>query len=117
MNKEQMKNLLIRDKAFLRFLYEGPNSLKNKRILNSASDAQLNTLIKYLHFVTTGQIKIKKENFEILEQNNKLKQIKRVEKKFQLSKMLQADRNFKLKFLNQLSNCFGAILYILFNEL
>ncbi len=112
-----MKNLLIKDKAFLRSLYDGPNPLKNKRILNSANDSQLNTLIRYLHFVTTGQIKIKRENFEIVERNKKLKLIKqKVEKKFQLNKLLQSDRTLKIQFLNRLCNIFGAILYILFNE-
>jgi hypothetical protein len=101
----------------LRSLYDGPNPLKNKRILNAANDSQLNTLIRYLHFVTTGQIKIKKENFDILQQNKKLQLIKqKVEKKFQLNRLLQSDRAHKLQFLNRLSNIYGAILYILFNE-
>jgi hypothetical protein len=32
-NREGMKNLLIRDKGFLRELFEGPNPLKNNRVL------------------------------------------------------------------------------------
>ena len=32
MNKDTMKSYLIRDKAFLRELYEGENRLKNNRI-------------------------------------------------------------------------------------
>ena len=88
MNKEQMKSLLIKDKSFLRSLYDGPNPLKNKKVLNSANDSQLNTLIRYLHFVTSGQIKIKKENFEKIVADNKLKLIKiKVEKKNHLYKL------------------------------
>jgi hypothetical protein len=43
MNKEQMKTLLIKDKEFLRTLYDGTNPLKNRRLLNIANDSQLNT--------------------------------------------------------------------------
>jgi hypothetical protein len=84
-NREQMKSLLIRDKSFLRELYEGPNHLKNNRVLKGANDSQLNTLLKFLYFLANGEIKMKKENFEIIEKANKLKLIKsRVEKKSNL---------------------------------
>jgi hypothetical protein len=71
-----MKILLIRDKSFLKSLYEGSNPLKNKRLLNSSNDRQLDTILKYLHFVSNGHIKIKKENFEIINSENRLKLIK-----------------------------------------
>jgi hypothetical protein len=108
---------LIKDKEFLRTLYDGTNPLKNRRLLNIANDSQLNTLIRYLHFVSTGQIKIKKENFEKLENENKLKIIKKLEKKSHLTKLLQNDRKAKLNFLNKLCTIFGPLLYILFNEM
>jgi hypothetical protein len=117
MNKETMKSLLIRDKLFLRELYEGPNPLKNIRILRGANDTQLDTLLKFLHFLANGEIKIKKENFEIIEREKKLKLIKaKVERKQNLNKLLKSDRSDKLKFLNKLSNVYGALLYTLFNE-
>jgi hypothetical protein len=117
MNKEQMKSLLIKDKIFLKSLYDGANPLKNRRLLNISNDLQLNTVLKYLHFVSTRQIKIKKENFEKIEKGNKLKLIKKLDKKSQLAKLLQSDRKSKLNFLNKLCNVFDALLYILFNEI
>ena len=63
MNKEQLKSYLIRDKGFLKQLYEGPNPLKNKKVLTCADDSELNTLIKYLHYLSNGEIKMKKECF------------------------------------------------------
>jgi hypothetical protein len=54
MNKERMKSLLIRDKEFLRELYQNPNYLKKKKILNAANDSQLNTLIWFLHYLSTS---------------------------------------------------------------
>ena len=82
MNKETLKNYLIRDKGFLRELYEGDNKLKNNKTLNAASDVKLNTLVRFLHFLSNGEIKIKKENFEILQNNKKINFLKKnVEKK------------------------------------
>ena len=57
MNQDQTKALLIRDKEFLKQLYDSDNSAKSKRILYFASDSQLNTLTKFLHLTSTGEIK------------------------------------------------------------
>ena len=117
MNKEVMKNYLIRDKAFLRELYEGESVVKNNRILNFASDTKLNTLLRLLHFISNGEIQIKRVNFEIIQNNKKLSIIKKaVEKKAALKRLLNTDREAKLKFLKKLSSVFLALLYCLFNE-
>lgn len=73
MNQDQLKLLLTRDKVFLKRLYNGPNFMKNKLILSAAEDSELNTLIKYLHFVANGKITITKSNFEALQKAKKLK--------------------------------------------
>ncbi len=117
MNKETVKNYLIRDKGFLRELYEGPDKAKNNKILNFASDVKLNTLIRFLHLLSNGEIKIKKENFEILQSHKKLTFIKRhVEKKAAVSRLLKSERAEKLKFLKKLSALYSFLLYCLFNE-
>jgi bisphosphoglycerate-dependent phosphoglycerate mutase len=115
-SNEHMKNLLLRDKAFLKSLYEGPNPLKNKRVLISANDSQLNTLLKYLNSVCNGQIKIKKENFELISNAKKISSLKAIDSKKKLSEMLKSDRVLKLTFLKKFSNVYGPLLYILFNE-
>lgn len=117
MNKEVFKTYLIRDKAFLRELYEGPSRVSNNRILTFASDTKLNTLIRFLHFLSNGEIKMKRDNFEIVQANRKLTFLKRnVEKKAALSRLLKSERVDKLKFLKQLSSIYSALLYCLFNE-
>ena len=117
MHKEVFKRYLIRDKAFLRELYEGPSRISNNRILIYASDNKLNTLIRFLHFLSNGEIKMKRDNFEIIQANRKLGFLKRnVEKKAALSRMLKSERENKLKFLKQFSSIYSALLYCLFNE-
>lgn len=80
MRKEMLKSCMVRDKPFLRALYVNNNVLKNRRVLNGANDAQLNTLISYLHYLTTGEIKINKKNFEVIKKKISLLR-KTVEKK------------------------------------
>ena len=117
MNKEVLKSYLIRDKVFLRELYEAPSKTVSNRILNFASDIKLNTLIKFLHFLSNGEIPMKKCNFEVIQNQKKLSFIKKhVEKKSVVSRLLKADRQTKIKFLKQLSAVYSALLYCLFNE-
>lgn len=116
MNEEILKALLIRDKGFLYSLYEGENILRKKRTIYCANDSQLNTLIKYLHYVACGKIPILKLNFEKIP-SSKLKLIKtKLEKSFKFDHMLSSDREIKVQFLLKLINIYSHLLYICFNE-
>ena len=117
MSEESLKRYLIRDKPFLRELYDGSNKLKNNQVLYFASDSKLNTLIRFLHYVVNGIIKIKRENFENIVKNKKLSLLKKhVEKKAALARLLKSERSEKLKFLKQLSSIYSSLLYCLFIE-
>lgn len=116
MNEEQLKLLLVRDKVFLKSLYEGPNFLKNKEILSASEDNELNTLIKYLHFVANGKIPITKLNFEKVQKLKRLRFIQlKVESKNKTIKLLNSSRKEKLNFLTKLSVIYPYLLYGLFN--
>jgi hypothetical protein len=72
---ERMRSFLLRDKVFLRSLYsESP--VKCKRILYMSNDAHLVTLLKFLHYLANGEIPIKRKNFELIQEKNRLKLIK-----------------------------------------
>ena len=117
MDKDTVRNQLVRDKEFLRQLYESTDQIKAKQIVTFASDPQLNTLIKFLHFLATGEITIKKENFEEISKARKIQLLKRfVEKKPKVPEMLKAERRFKINFLQKLSSIYPFLLYCLFNE-
>ena len=117
MSAESFKPYLIRDKAFLRELYEGQDRVRNNKLLNFTSDTKLNTLIKFLHFLSNGEIKMKKSDFEIIQEHKKLNFIKKhVEKQAALRRLLQSERNEKLKFLKKLSSIYSFLLGCLFNE-
>ena len=117
MDKDTVKNQFIRDKEFLRALYEASEAPKANQLLIFASDPQLNTLLKFLHFLSTGEITIRKENFDQISQAKKIQVLKKfVEKKAAVQRMLKADRKIKISFLKKLSTVFPYLLYCLFNE-
>jgi hypothetical protein len=117
LNKDQVKSYLLRDKGFLKELYQGPNQLSKKQRIQVSEDSELNTLIKYLHFVATGEIKIKSTNFKLIEESKKLPLIvKTVEKKSKALALLKGPRVTKLKFLLKLTQILSPLLYALFNE-
>ena len=114
MNKDQFKTYLQRDKTFLKELFESDSVVKSKRILTFATDAELNTLMKYLHFVSNGEIPIKKNNFEALDKKY-LKLIKKnFEKKNSLHELLQNSRKIKLLVLIKVLPSFSNVLAPLF---
>ncbi len=88
MDKSLMKNYLVRDKGFLKELYSGKDLSRSKRILFTADDGQLNTLIKYLHFLANGEIEMKKQIFQIIEESKKLKLITAKVEKIKLVQQL-----------------------------
>ena len=66
MLKDVLKARMIKDKSFLKDLYEGTNFERKKRILNSSSDSKLDTLLNFLHFLVNGEICMKKEHFDLI---------------------------------------------------
>ena len=117
MDRQTVKAQFVRDKEFLRELYQTPDTTKAKQIIVFANDGQLNTLIKFLHFLSTGEITILKANFEKIVQAKKLHFIKKhVEKKQSVNDLLRADRRTKILFLKKLLPIFPSLLFCLFNE-
>ena len=116
MNKDSLKTLMVRDKDFLKELYQSQSAVRAKQILQFSSDSKLKTLLLYLHFVANGEIKIKKQNFEKLE-NRHLKMIKkRFESKAAFRRLLQSERKEKLNVLNKLASMFAFLLFSVFNR-
>lgn len=116
MSNEQFKSQLIRDKLFLKELYESKSTSKSKRILYFANDTEIGTLLKYLHFISNGEIKIKKANFEAIK-NHQLNAIKKnFEKKSKFQTVLHLNRKEKIKILSKFISVFSHLLAPLFNE-
>lgn len=115
MNAETLKSLLIRDKLFLKELYEG-NFLFNRKTLQTAEDLKIKTLLFYFHFLCRGLIPFHKSNFEKIPAYLIKLMRKTVESKQSFQKTLNESRLNKINFLSRYCKVFSFILYPLFNE-
>lgn len=115
MNPETLKPLLERDKAFLEQLYSSSKPY-SKSLLSRASDSKLHTLIKLLHFISNGHIKIKREHFESIPKRIIVLLKKHFEKRNGLKSLLGSERDEKLKVLKKIAPFMQELLYPLFNE-
>lgn len=115
MDKDRFKALLIRDKEWLQELYSSESALNRKRLLTTASDKKIDTLLKFLHLLANGEIKMHKENFEKLPERLVKLLRKSFEKKSALQKLLNGERDLKLKQLQKLVSVLPTLLYTLFN--
>jgi len=116
MDQESVKALLLRDKGFLKSLYESSSTLSANNTLTSASDVKLNTLIKFIHLVANGEIKIKKNHYDALNKKQ-MKTIERhLESKTAVKRLLKEERQEKLKVLKRFSPVAHQLLYTLFNQ-
>ena len=114
--QNRFKTYLVRDKPFLAELYLSTNNLNTKRVLNFAADTKLDTLIKFLHYLSTGAIKIKKTTFETIKRSHIGLVKKNFETKSALNRLLHSDREEKLKIVLKLAPSLPFFLYPLFNE-
>ena len=114
--QQRFRNYLVRDKEWLEQLYTSTNTLQTKRLLNFATDTRLDTLIKYLHYLSSGAIKIKRANFEAVKGSHLAVIKKNFESKTALNRNLQFDREHKLKILRKFVDSFPHLLYPLFNQ-
>ena len=99
MNPETLKPQLVRDKVFLEELYSSQSVPNSKRLLNFASDSKLNTIIKFLHFVANGQIKVKREHFNEIPKRLVTLLRKEFERKTSMRSLINNERLSKLKIL------------------
>jgi len=116
MTPETFKPVLERDKVFLEELYSSQSAPNTKRLLNNASDRKLDTIIRLLHFISTGSIKIKREHFDEMPKRCVNLMRKSFEKKTAVRALLKSERLPKLKMLSKLATVFPQLLYPLFNE-
>ena len=115
---ERFKSYLLRDKEWLNQLYCSSNYQNDRRILNFAADTKLDTLIKYLQFLSNGVIKIRRQSFESIDSKH-YRAIKRhFESKASIKRLLKLDRANKLKIFKNFREplIIFSIPYLMSNE-
>jgi len=116
MNPERFKPVMLRDKLFLKEIYLSPSVPNTRRLLNFGSDQKLNTLIKVLHLVAVGEIKLKREHSNEITTKSVRALHKHFETKVGLKRLINMERAEKLKLLSSIAPCLTYFLFPLFNE-
>jgi len=116
MDQARFKGQLVRDKEWLHELYQSQSVPNSKRLIASASDKKLDTLIRFLYFLSNGIIKMHKKNFDALERRHISYLKKNFESKTAVQKLIQSEREEKLKKLLKLKSVMQYLLYTLFND-
>jgi len=115
-DQTRFKALLVRDKEWLQELYQSESLPNRKRLLVNASDKKIDTLIKFIHLLSNGVIKMHKKNFDEISKQSISYLRKTFEKKTALRQILSSERHLKLKKLQKLIQILPLLLYTLFNE-
>lgn len=116
MTPEAFAPVLHRDKVFIEELYASPSVINTKRLLNFASDQKLDTVIKVIHFIAIGEIKIKKDHFDSIPKSKVKLMHSHFVQKSKLKNLLKSERKDKILLLQKLSPNFSHLFYPLFNE-
>jgi len=116
MTPEQFKPALVRDKEFLRQIYSSSSVPNTKRLIVFASDQQLDTVLKLMHFISNGQMRLKKSHFDSFSKAQITLLKKNFEKKATFAKLLKSDRKDKVKLIQKLLPIMHFLLHPLFNR-
>ena len=117
--RQTLRTYLIRDKLFLKALYECDNNLTKQQILESANETNLCTLIKYLHFYAIGDFYLGAQNsIPILMKFSCLDEYlcKTLGSERKTSVLLSSSKETKLKFLLKLKKIYCYLLHPLMNR-
>ena len=113
MDSAYLRHQFLHHKAFLHKLYHQRDVFK---LLNHASDEELNLLLKLLHLVALGVIPLNtKLHQEILRRSKRQSKLMEFESKPYFRTALSADRNSKLKLVKQFSKLYAVFCHNLFN--
>ena len=114
MDRAYLRHQFLHHKAFLHKLYHQRDVFK---LLNHASDEELNLLLKLLHLVALGVIPLNtKLHQEILRRSKRQTKLMEFESKPFFRTALSSDRDSKLKLIKQFSKLYLVLCHSLFND-
>jgi len=108
-----LRHLLIQHKSFLNNLFKQTNVIK---ILNHASDTELNVLLKLLHLINLGHLPLNEKHHEVIVRSKREKKLEQFDSRRFLREKLNGSREEKLKVLKQFAKLFSVLLHHIFNS-
>ena len=111
--KALTRETLFRNHLFLYGLQSGSRKNNNER-LNTASTFQFNVLIKVLHYIANGKIKLKRSEFERIQRARKVTVLNAVKLEEEALKKIKQSRQEKIDYLKKMCTLYSSLLYRLF---
>lgn len=112
-----VKDQLLNNKPFLENLYKG-SSKQNSRLLDRASELQIDILIKVLFLICDGEIHLTKENYESLKRARRLNFLKKhFNSSTQFYNTLSLPTEKKLTILKNFCAVYRELFFTFFNQI
>ena len=99
---------MVRDKEFLKEIYQSDSPVRAKQLLQNSSDSKIKAFLIYLHFVANGEKKMSEELYDIQLDPFCLIDLSANE--------TYRERKEKLNVLNKLAPKFSFLLHSVFNR-
>ena len=115
MKNSRLRQYMVRNRVFLHLLFSDKRNNTSKR-LTVCTNYQANVVLHILHKIVTGDISMKKSDFEALKRTRRLKFLKKVASPKDLELMLKSPREKKVAFLKQFTSLYSKILKLLFKK-
>jgi len=115
MDIHYLKSEFLNVKDFFYFLYSH-NSRQNSARISSASDKELDILIKFLHLISNGKIILKKQNLEAVLKSRRMKTLRcHFERKDSFLETLNSERDNKIDILKKFVVLYPSLFFTTFN--
>ena len=115
MNKLKLRGLMLKNRVFLHLVQT--DSVKNTRQrITVCTSIQANLLLHILHYISVGEIPVKKAFSLYLRKTRKMPFLNKIRNATDLSSMLKKSRKYKVDFLKKLTVLYPKLLALLFEE-
>ena len=114
-DKVHLRDIFLRDKRFLLDLYSN-NIYQNKKLIASATQEHLNTLLKILHLIANNEIPIEKDDFDLIKKAKKVGLLRKKIKTNSDFLALLSSAEEKRIYLRRFAGVFRSLLKPFFEE-
>lgn len=112
MDKPYLRHQILTHRTVLYKLYRQDQVLKT---LNNASEDELNLILKLLHLIVNGRIKLALDAEDAIAKSLRSKKLQLFESRKYLHGLLHSTRANKLLILRQFNKLYSIFFYFIFN--
>lgn len=107
-----LHQLFVKHKEFLRKLYSGQNANK---VLNSATDEEINVVLKILHLLGDSQIPVESSHKDALIKARRTSKLAKLGSRSEIREIMKKSRTEKLQIVKHFSSVYPRLLQLMFN--